>query len=153
NGTVTSIRKAPINVANVITYDAVIGVSNEDLALFPGMTANVKILVSQRKDVLRVPNSALRYHPPSDSVPAGSAGATGRRGAAPEKAVWVLDTNNDAQRLVVSAGESDGTYTEITGGNLKEGDRVIVATAGTAASSSRASGSQAVGGRRGGPGF
>ena len=59
-GVVTSIRKAPINVANVITYDAVIGVSNEDLALFPGMTANVKIVVSQRKDVLRVPNAALR---------------------------------------------------------------------------------------------
>src|SRR4029450_3565827 len=42
-GTVTSIRQAPINVANVITYDAVIGVSNADLKLFPGMTANVKI--------------------------------------------------------------------------------------------------------------
>ena len=43
-GTVTSIREAPINVQNVMTYDAVIGVSNPDLKLFPGMTANVKIL-------------------------------------------------------------------------------------------------------------
>src|SRR5262249_4443506 len=148
-GTVTSIRKAPINVANVITYDAVIGVSNEDLALFPGMTANVKILVSQRKDTLRVPNSALRYHPPSDSAPASNAGAaSGRRGAAPEKAVWVLDANNEAQRLIVSTGETDGTYTEITGGNLKEGDRVIVGAVGTAGSSSVRAGSLPAGGRR-----
>src|SRR5215470_4372883 len=104
-GVVTSIRKAPLNVANVITYDAVIGLSNEDLARFPGMTANVKITVSQRKNVLRVSNSALRYHPPAESAPTGS-GTAGRRGAAPEKAVWVLDTSNDAQRLVVSTGES-----------------------------------------------
>ena len=64
-GTVTSIREAPINVQNVITYDAVIGVSNPDLKLFPGMTANVKILVNQRANVLKVPNAALRYHPTS----------------------------------------------------------------------------------------
>jgi len=42
DGTVTSIRQAAINVSNVITYDVVIGVSNADLKLFPGMTANVK---------------------------------------------------------------------------------------------------------------
>jgi HlyD family secretion protein len=58
---VTDVRKAPINVQNVITYDAVIGVSNPDLKLFPGMTANVKILVDQRPNVPRVPNAALRY--------------------------------------------------------------------------------------------
>ena len=62
-GTVTSIREAPINVQNVITYDAVIGVSNTDLKLFPGMTANVRVLVSQRSNVLRIPDAALRYHP------------------------------------------------------------------------------------------
>ncbi len=49
-GAVTDIRKAPINVQNVITYNVVIGVSNPDLKLFPGMTANVKILVNQRSE-------------------------------------------------------------------------------------------------------
>jgi HlyD family secretion protein len=151
-GSVTSVRKAPINVANVITYDAVIGVSNPDLALFPGMTANVKILVTQRKDVLRVPNAALRFQPSSESVPGGGA-ATGRKGATPEKAVWVLDGNNNQQRIAVTLGESDGTYTEITGGNLKEGDRVILAALGNAGSSGSSSGSQPAGGRRGGLGF
>jgi HlyD family secretion protein len=152
-GVVTSIRKAPINVANVITYDAVIGVSNEDLALFPGMTANVKILVNQRKDVLRVPNAALRYHAGSETGPSAVA-STGRKGALPEKAVWILDKNNQETRVVVTTGETDGTFTEITGGNLNDGDRVIVAALGTIPSAPSASpGSQPGGGRGRGPGF
>jgi HlyD family secretion protein len=110
-GNVTSIREAPINVANVITYDAVIGVSNADLKLFPGMTANVKVLVNQRTNVLRVPNSALRFHSTTS-----------------DKAVWLLDENNKPRRIPVKTGESDGTYTEITSNELKDGDRVIVAT-------------------------
>ena len=125
-GAVTSIRKAPINVPNVITYDAVIGVSNPDLKLFPGMTANVKIVVNQRKNVLKVPNAALRYHPAAETAaPAGAAARQQRR--APEKAVWAMDANKHEQRVVVTTGETDGTFTEITGGNLKDGDRVIVA--------------------------
>ena len=130
-GSVTSIRKAPINVQNVITYDAVIGVSNSDLKLFPGMTANVKILVNQRLNVLRVPNAALRYHPASETAASG-----GGKGAAPEKAVWILEANNKQLRVVVATGESDGTYTEVTNGGLKDGDRVIVAALAKAAPAS-----------------
>jgi len=130
-GSVTSIRKAPINVQNVITYDAVIGVSNPDLKLFPGMTANVKILVNQRLNVLRVPNAALRYHPASETAASG-----GGKGAAPEKAVWILEANNKQLRVVVATGESDGTYTEVTNGGLKDGDRVIVAALAKAAPAS-----------------
>jgi HlyD family secretion protein len=148
-GSVTSIRKAPINVANVITYDAVIGVSNADLKLFPGMTANVKILVNQRQNVLRVTNAALRYSP----TPVTASVKGGRKGA-PEKAVWILDPNDKPQRVVVTTGESDGTYTEVTGGSLKDGDRMIVAALANAAPVSGGSpGSQTSrsGGR--GPGF
>src|SRR4030095_5594055 len=122
----TSIRQAPINVANVITYDAVIGVSNADLKLFPGMTANVKILVNQRQNVLKVPNSALRYHPASET-PADNGMVGARKGASPDKAVWIVDANEKEQRVPVATGETDGTYTEIAEGSLKEGDRVIVA--------------------------
>ena len=152
-GKVTSIRKAPINVQNVITYDAVIGVSNSDLKLFPGMTANVKILVNQRLNVLKVPNAALRYHPMSETAAAGS-GMSSRKGAAAEKAVWILDASNKQQRVVVTTGESDGTYTEVAKGGLKDGDRVIVAALAKVAPASGGSpGSQASrpGGR--GPGF
>src|ERR1019366_5037365 len=125
-GAVTSIRKAPINVANVITYDAVIGVANPDLKLFPGMTANVKIMVNQRLNVLKVPNAALRYHPASEPAAVGGGKGAGKA-AALEKAVWTMDANNNQQRVVVTTGESDGTFTEVTKGGLKDGDRVIVA--------------------------
>ena len=62
-GKVAQIRKAPINVQNVITYDVVIEVSNADLKLFPGMTANVTILTGQAHNALRVPKAALRFRP------------------------------------------------------------------------------------------
>ena len=146
-GTVTSIRKAPINVQNVITYDAVIGVSNADLKLFPGMTANVKILVRQRPNALKVPNAALRYHPASETAAAGS-GRGASKGAAPERAVWVLDSGNAPRRVVITTGESDGTSTEVASGALKDGDGVIVAALTKAAP---ASGGSPGGGR--GPGF
>jgi HlyD family secretion protein len=124
-GTVTSIREAPINVQNVITYDAVIGVSNSDLSLFPGMTANVKILVSARPDVLRVSNAALRYHPASEAPGRGTTSAT-KAGSA-EKAVWVLEPDGTPQRVGITTGDTDGTSTEVSGGSLHAGDRVIVA--------------------------
>jgi HlyD family secretion protein len=152
-GAVTSIRKAPINVANVITYDAVIGVANPDLKLFPGMTANVKIMVNQRLNVLKVPNAALRYHPASETA-APAAGKTVRKGAAPEKAVWTLDANDKEQRVVVTTGESDGTSTEVTQGALKDGDRVIVAAVAKTAPASGGSPGAQTGGKGGrGPGF
>jgi len=119
-GNVTQIREAPINVQNVITYDAVIGVSNPDLKLFPGMTANVKILVDQRPNVLRVLNPALRYHPASQVSPPASAAKAAVKGAVPEQAVWILDADNKPQRVVVTTGQSDGTYTEVTGGGIKD---------------------------------
>ena len=141
-GAVTSIRKAPINVQNVITYDAVVGVSNADLKLFPGMTANVKILVDQRPNVLRVLNAALRYHPASEAPAAAAGGKGAGKAVTPEQAVSVMDPNNQQRRVKVVAGVSDGTYTEVAGGGLKDGDRVIIAEvvkAGATASTGAAS--------------
>ena len=152
-GTVTSIRKAPINVQNVITYDAVIGVSNPDLKLFPGMTANVKILVNQRSNVMKVPNAALRYHP-ADEGAAAAGSKSGRKGATPPKAVWVLDEDGKPRRVVVVTGESDGTYTEVTQGDLKDGDRLIVAALPKSAAAPGGGPGVRTGGRSGrGPGF
>jgi HlyD family secretion protein len=113
----------------------------------------VKILVNQRLNVLRVLNAALRYHPASEKPAAGS-GRGPRAGAAPEKAVWILDSNNKLQRVVVATGETDGTYTEITQGNLKDGDRAIVAALARAAPASSGSPGAQTGSRGGrGPGF
>jgi HlyD family secretion protein len=149
-GTVTSIREAPINVQNVITYDAVIGVSNPDLTLFPGMTANVKVLVSQRPNALKVPNAALRYHPASDSSQSARPAGNARAQSSPDKAVWVLDGKDQPRRVVVTTGETDGAFTEVTGGALNEGDRVILAAL---TKSAAATAGRPGGGVGRGPGF
>jgi HlyD family secretion protein len=154
-GSVTSIRQAPINVQNVITYDVVVGVSNPDLKLFPGMTANVKIMVDQRTDVLKVPNAALRFRPAvAQAAPAATGGKGGRKaGAAPMQAVWVLNAENKPEQVRVKTGETDGTFTEITDG-LKEGDRVIVAAMSKQGAPAGGSAfAQPSGGGRRGPGF
>src|ERR1700757_5147502 len=63
HGKVVQVRNAPITVQNVVTYDPVIGVSNPDLKLKPGMTANVSIIVAQKDNLLQIKNAALRYRP------------------------------------------------------------------------------------------
>ena len=67
HGKVVQVRNAPITVQNVVTYDTVIGVTNPDLKLKPGMTANVSIVSAHRDDVLKVANSALRFRMPDES--------------------------------------------------------------------------------------
>jgi len=62
-GSVRQIREGPITVQNVVTYDVVIDVKNDDLALFPGMTADAHIITAERSNVLRVPLPAIRFNP------------------------------------------------------------------------------------------
>ncbi len=63
-GKVSQVRYGAITNQNVINYDCVVEVDNSDLKLLPGMTANVSIIIAERKDVLRVPNAGLRFRPP-----------------------------------------------------------------------------------------
>jgi HlyD family secretion protein len=65
-GTVSQIRLQPVVVSNVTTYGTVIDVPNAQLKLKPGMTANVKVEIAKRSDVLRVPAAALRFRPSTD---------------------------------------------------------------------------------------
>jgi HlyD family secretion protein len=76
-GEIVQIRKSPVTVQNVVSYTVVISARNADLALLPGMTANVRIVVDERQSVLKVPNAALRFRPPgaNDARPAGDAPA------------------------------------------------------------------------------
>ncbi|MGC4055761.1 MAG: efflux RND transporter periplasmic adaptor subunit [Paludibaculum sp.] len=131
HGAVREIRKAPINVQNVITYDVVIGVNNEDLKLFPGMTATVKIVTGRREGVLKVPNAALRFRPDNSAPVAAS-----RRGSN-AAAVWTMGTEGKPQREPVVTGVTDGTFTEVSGKELTEGSRVIVAATGGAGSTQK----------------
>jgi HlyD family secretion protein len=64
HGKVSQIRYGPITNQNVVCYDAVVGVDNADLKLLPGMTANVSIIIAERENALKIPNAALRFHPP-----------------------------------------------------------------------------------------
>jgi HlyD family secretion protein len=76
-GTIGQIRNAAQTVQNVVTYNALIDVGNDDLKLRPGMTANVTIIYAQKDDVLAVPNQALRFRPPPEMPGAATAAASG----------------------------------------------------------------------------
>jgi HlyD family secretion protein len=147
HGRVEQIRISPITVQNVVTYDVVIKVDNQDLKLKPGMTANVSVTVAGRDDVLKVPNAALRFRPaektgavssrapvgsmssrpppPGATGPSGAFNRGGARNARPkEYAVWMLEAGNP-KRVSVTIGISDGAFTEVVSGDLKEGQQVI----------------------------
>jgi HlyD family secretion protein len=127
-GKVWQKRQAPITVQNVVTYDVVIQVDNGDLKLMPGMTANVSVIIQTKREVLRLTNAATRFRMTDRSAPAG-AGAKAGAGASEKKgpAVWVLE-NGKPKRVAITPGISDGTYTEVVSGELKEGQQVIVET-------------------------
>jgi HlyD family secretion protein len=127
-GQVSQIRQAPINVQNVITYDVVIAVPNPDLKLFPGMTANVKILVDRRQNVLKIPNSALRFRPAGADSGAVRVAYAGDKKTSTDPIVYVLGEGGKPKPVPVKLGLTDGTYTEVTAGDLKEGDLVITAS-------------------------
>src|SRR5881392_1865871 len=86
HGKVVQVRNAPITVQNVVTYDTVIGVSNPDLKLKPGMTANVSIIIARKDDVLQLKNAALRYRP-AEAGPQSSQNTASQGGSRPPGAM------------------------------------------------------------------
>jgi HlyD family secretion protein len=119
-GSVSQRRQAPITVQNVVTYDVVINVANPKLLLLPGMTANARIVTDERKGVLKIPLSALRFDPQGAGASPGATAPGGTGGH-----VWIL-RNGAPVEVAVTLGVDDGTSVEITGGNLKSGDHVII---------------------------
>ena len=79
-GDVTQVRFAPVTNQNVVNYTAVVAVNNDDLKLRPGMTATASIITAQRRDVLKVPNGALRFRPPENALVKGAIRAPAGRG-------------------------------------------------------------------------
>src|SRR5213593_1499291 len=134
HGKVVQVRNAPITVQNVVTYDTVIGVSNPDLKLKPGMTANVSIIIAHKDNVLQIKNAALRYRPAEATpgevrarspAPAGARGGAGREQRTSERTSYVLSSGRP-QPVQIKTGISDGVVTEVIEG-LKEGDSVVTA--------------------------
>ncbi len=139
---VVSVRNLPTAGQTVVTYQAVLSVDNKDLLLRPGMTATANIVISDRKDVLVVPDAALRFTPPTPAkekaaslplMPMTPPRSGGQRrqfpkgettlGAA-QGVVWVLQ-NGQPKRTIVEIGGSDGQSTEVVSGPLKEGSVVV----------------------------
>jgi HlyD family secretion protein len=140
SGTIRQVRLAPINVQNVVTYNVVVSVDNQDLRLKPGMTANVSIVVAQRDAVLKVPNAALRFTPPtagqadrstSSGTPSKGKGVeqaagAGRGAMALSRTIWKQGALGELESMQVQTGISDGLATEIVSEGLSEGALVVV---------------------------
>ena len=152
-GTIQQMRLNPQNVQNVVTYNVVFDVDNPEQKLKPGMTANLTITIDERNNVLKVPNSALRYRPQTTAnqdrsgnnaeggqnrrqrqTQQGSDGQSENRitpSTAPvlpgqTRMVWVLGKDKKPQPRRIVVGLSDGSATEVVSGNLQEGDVVII---------------------------
>jgi HlyD family secretion protein len=171
-GTISQIRNSATTLQNVVTYDAVIDVNNDDLKLRPGMTANTTVIYAEKDDVLSVPNAALRFRPPPEMTAPDASGSAGEHhhhhgdgqgqpsgespsaassatdgsaerhhrdadGGSPHggegrgegrgdaKTVWI-ERGGLAVATRVHLGLTDGSYTEVMGRDIKEGDPVIV---------------------------
>lgn len=114
-GTVTQVRNEAITTSNVVTYTVVIGIDNTDLKLKPGMTANVEIITAEEKNVMLVPNQALRFYiDDSDKAKRYK-----------DRGVWIIK-NGRPERVTIKIGVSDDDNTQILESSLKIGDEVIV---------------------------
>lgn len=114
-GTVTQVRNEAITTSNVVTYTVVIGIDNTNLKLKPGMTANVEIITAEEKNVMLVPNQALRFYiDDSDKAKRYK-----------DRGVWIIK-NGRPERVTVKIGVSDDDNTQILESSLKIGDEVIV---------------------------
>lgn len=130
HGEVIQVRNAPLMQDNVVHYETIIAVNNEDMRLKPGMTTEVNIISDERQDVLRVRNTALRARLPDALIPsqvipyeetaAELSGSDGR--------IYVLN-NGDLEARQVRTGLSDGLNTEILAGTLTPSDTLVVGIA------------------------
>jgi HlyD family secretion protein len=118
-GEVVQVRNAPVVTQNVVTYNVVVHVDNRDLLLKPGMTANVSIHVRELTGVLKLPNAALRFRPSGERKPEEKKGPAGSR-------VYLLGQDRTLREISVRTGATDGRFTELLEGDLKEGDPLAV---------------------------
>ena len=158
HGRVTQVRNAPTTSNNVVTYDTVIGVNNADLKLKPGMTATVSIIIADLKNVLEIPNAALRFKPPELAAGPGQGGppAARRANGGPRSfgqrpggfgrgfaggehseqpvthTVYAMTTSADGKTelkpIQITTGITDNINTQVLSG-LKEGEQIVTGLA------------------------
>lgn len=141
-GTVSQVRMNPTMVQSVVTYDTIIEFANPELKLFPGMTAYVTIPVATAPNVMKLPNTALRYKPPlpveevlalykrygiegteeqrpgkaaaEENGAAGNAQNLPRTPKAESAVVWKLHPDQSMEPVKVSLGITDHAFTEVS---------------------------------------
>jgi HlyD family secretion protein len=122
HGTVTQVRKSPTTTQNVVTYETIITVDNREQKLFPGMTADVSVLVANHKDVLKIPNTALRYTPPDAAKFEQAPPAKLERN---QRLVYSPGSNGTLLKpVIVKVGITDNVDTEILDG-IAADERVV----------------------------
>ena len=123
-GLVTQVRLSPDSSDNVVSYTVIVRVSNDDEKLMPGMTANVDLVVSEKRDILFVPNAALRFRPVENDGIGARSYSRRSQVAAEAPAVYTLQKGVPV-KIEVEKGITDGQNTEILSG-VQEGMTVLV---------------------------
>ena len=120
-GTVAQVRLNPTTQQNVVTYTVIVSVANPDGALLPGMTANASFLVSERRNVLLLPNAALSWKPADYQPPRR------QRGADPALLTVFRLKGGAPEAVRVRVGASDQDNSVLLAGALRAGDQMITA--------------------------
>ena len=123
-GQVRQVRLNPSIQQNVVTYNVVVAVDNADGKLKPGMTAHVRIVVAERKNILRIPNAALRYKPATTEEDPEKPARNKKRNVSPT--VYQLDLKQQPVAIKLKLGISDNTYSEVLEGELKAGTELVI---------------------------
>lgn len=142
---ITQVRFGSKIVSGVVTYETIMNVDNSDLLLRPGMTATANIVINKIENSVLIPNAALRFTPPEkdDEKLSGNSSIIGKLFPRPRRPqtkqkketkadrrkskVWVLK-DEQLSEIPVTTGESDGVMTEVTGGNIEPGMKVVIDT-------------------------
>ena len=128
-GIISQVRAQPVTSNNVVTYYAIVDTPNPDQKLKPGMTANITIFVNKKDDILRIPNSALRFRAESVEKFPYPKNYKNHRGKEKQNMalLWKLVAGKPIP-VKVTTGILDNTNTELLEGDLKEGDALITDT-------------------------
>jgi HlyD family secretion protein len=130
SATVRQVRLNPTTQQNVVTYDVVVAVDNPDQILMPGMTAYVSVVVAQHKNVLLVSNAALRFKPVEGAQEIVRAKPAEEKSQGTSGTVFLLEQKG-LRAIPVRLGISDGKFTEVLSGDIKDRDPLVVGAAET----------------------
>src|SRR5258706_3322979 len=129
SGQVRQIRKSTEVVQNVVTYTTIVSAPNPDLLLLPGMTAQLRIVVSDSGGILKIPSQALRFRPSGAGAASGPQSANQAISSTASATVWLVGDDGRPNPVAVRLGASDETGTALLEGSLTEGQQVIIGVA------------------------